>query len=446
MFSPDVLRSELDWLVATLREVGVKPFAYTSEAAFQSAYSDVRASVTAPLTVVEFYRRIGPLFASLNDGHACVEIFSHYDRFRDSGGLAFPLVLDLYPDAVFVLPYPGSPLPARTQLLEIDGQPAGRVAADIVRFVGAQRPALSYAFAGAWVNPILWTMWGERPHYDVIARLPEGTTQRVRLVSKTRKQVEAEAPAKSSEDAPYTFGRVAGGRVGYIDYRSCRDYDRFKNFLRETFTSIKRQPVEGLIIDIRSNGGGSSSLNELLWDYVTDKPYAQGGDILAKVSDRLKREYGFAKYNSLYPAAWLWPNGSTIRFPAFLVTHRPAANGLRYSGPVFLLIGTRTFSSALLCAVAARDYSLATIIGEETGEPVNSTGEVYSGHSPRLGIGFHFTTKFFYGGKLRPDGQGVVPDITVVPTTADLIAGRDPVRDRAIGAILHRTARPYGGG
>ncbi|MBV8602750.1 MAG: hypothetical protein JO359_14380, partial [Candidatus Eremiobacteraeota bacterium] len=114
--------------------------------------------------------------------------------------------------------------------------------------------------------------------------------------------------------------------------------------------------------------------------------------------------------------------------------HTPSNNPLRYSGPVYLLIGTQTFSSALLCAVAARDYGLATIVGEETGEPVNSTGEVYPGHSPQLGLLFGFTTKFFTGPKPRPDMQGVLPDVRIVPTREDIVAGRDPVLAYAVKA------------
>lgn len=438
--SPKDMRAELDWLVSTLREVGVTPFAYTSQAAFESAHAATSQSFTQPASVLEFYRRVGRLFASLNDGHAGVDIGAHYDRFRERGGLAFPLALDLHPNAILVAPYPGSPLPARTEVLKIDGQPAARVAAEVVRFVGAQRLPLRYAFAGNWVNQIFWVLWGERRYYDVVARLPGADVRSIRIPAKTRKQIEvAVAAAPHAAQAPYTFERIAGGRVGYIDYRRCEDYERFSAFLRETFTSIARDPIDGLIIDIRENGGGQSSLNDLLWDYVTDKPYAQGGASVVKVSDRLKREYGFAKYNDVYPPpSWLWPNGSTVRFPAWTSQRRPSKNDLRYRGPVFLLIGIRTFSSALLCAVAAKDFSLATIVGEETGEPVDSTGEVYSGYSPRLGIGFAFTTKFFYGGKARPIGQGVVPDVRVVPTLEDLIAGRDPVRERAVNAILHR--------
>ena len=171
---------------------------------------------------------------------------------------------------------------------------------------------------------------------------------------------------------------------------------------------------------------------------MTSKPFGNNLALSLMVVDRLKREYGVAKYNDIYPPpAWLMRDGSLLEFnvPKFMDV-RPGPNPLRYDGPVYLLIGVATFSSALDCAQMAKDSALATIVGQETGEPVDSTGEVYDGYSPRIGTGFQFTTKYFWDPK-RPKGRGVIPDVTIVATEADIRANRDPVLDYAVKAILH---------
>jgi C-terminal processing protease CtpA/Prc len=116
-------------------------------------------------------------------------------------------------------------------------------------------------------------------------------------------------------------------------------------------------------------------------------------------------------------------------------TIRPGPNPLRFDGPVYLLCGLYTFSSALGCAQEAKDYGLATIVGQET-SPVSHTGQVYQGYSPRIGVQFQFTTKYFAEPNYAPM-QGVVPDVTIVPTEADIRANHDPVLDYAVKAILH---------
>jgi Peptidase family S41 len=441
-FSPSELRGELSWLVQTLREVGVKPFAYCDEAAFDAAYAAASAALNAPMDAVGFYRIAGPLFASLNDGHAGVSIAATFDEYRTRGGLAFPLLLEFREDGAYVAEPTDPSFPRGSKILGVDGIPADMLASSIVRFVGGQCAALRYGFAGSRLREVLWVLQGERRGYSVRALLPNGNTETRMVRAVGRDVLDLAAKRRSrTNSAAYTFARLAGGRVGYLDYRRCEDLVAFGQFLRATFGSIAAHSIDGLVIDIRRNGGGASSLNDELWQYVTNKPFTQAGDMTMRVSDRLKREYGFLKYNRLYPLAWLRPNGSalTLRGGSPAMT-RPGRNDLRYLGQTYLLIGTRTFSSALLCAVAARDFGLATIVGQETGEPVNSTGEVYSGRSPRVGLEFGFTTKFFTGPKPRPDMQGVVPDVTIVPTEDDMRAGRDPVLAYATSRIVGNQA------
>jgi C-terminal processing protease CtpA/Prc len=192
------------------------------------------------------------------------------------------------------------------------------------------------------------------------------------------------------------------------------------------------------VIDIRSNGGGASDLNDDLWSYVTTKPFGHNLAMECRVIDRLKREYGVAKYNDIYPPpTWFMRNGSTMSFDFSKWSQvKPGPNPLRYDGPVYLLIGVATFSSALDCAQVAKDFSLATLVGQETGEPVDTTGEVYEGYSPLIGTAFQFTTKYFWDPK-RQAGRGVIPDVTILPSEADIRAGRDPVLGYAVKAILH---------
>ena len=158
---------------------------------------------------------------------------------------------------------------------------------------------------------------------------------------------------------------------------------------------------------------------------------------------RLKREYGRAKYIDLYgDEAWRAPDGVRLRLGGKpnddLI--RPGPNVLRFGGPVALLIGARTFSSAMSCALAAKDYGLATIIGEETGEPANTTGEVYTMSAPASGVMGFFTTKYYEAPKPQPDRQGVVPDIVVRTIPSDTMAGGDPVLARALVELSKRTA------
>ena len=227
---------------------------------------------------------------------------------------------------------------------------------------------------------------------------------------------------------------LKNGSIGYLDYRQCEDLEAFKKFCAGTFHTIAMNPIRALVIDIRRNGGGDSELNDVLWSYVTTKPFKQFGGTIEKSSAWLKGRYGPTKYKEIYgDALWDAPDGKIIESGtdpnADLI--RPGPLPLRYHGPVYLLISAQTFSSAMACALAAKDYGLATIVGEETGEPVNSTGETFA-LTIWTGLRAIFTTKVFLAPKPHPNDQGVVPDIPVTTTPSDISAGRDPVLDTVL--------------
>ncbi|HEX8828667.1 MAG TPA: S41 family peptidase, partial [Xanthobacteraceae bacterium] len=282
--------------------------------------------------------------------------------------------------------------------------------------------------AGAWTAI---AMFGDRASYGVSWTTLEGAVRTAAIAAPAHWQ---HAPST----APYAYSTLQDGKVGLIDYRACEDLARFKQFMTATLQQIRQAPIQALIVDIRRNGGGDSDLNDVLWTSVSNKPFKQFGGAIEKASDRLKREYGREKYVAIYgERAWSAPNGTILQLGTDpsegLTVPGPVAN--RYAGPVYLLISTATFSSAMSCALAAKDYGLATLVGEETGEPATSTGELYTAVAPATKLAADLTTKVLLAPRPQPDDQGVVPDFTVATTPADIAAGRDPVMERALAMI-----------
>jgi C-terminal processing protease CtpA/Prc len=179
---------------------------------------------------------------------------------------------------------------------------------------------------------------------------------------------------------------------------------------------------------LRRNGGGDSRVNDELFAYVTSKPYAQFGKMRVRTSARLRREYGWFRYASIYWIAAFMPAGRITELPIGLA-RAPRATPLRYDGPVYFLIGPGTFSSALACAVAVRDFGLGTLVGEATGEPAMTTGEVYSFVLPHSMLGTQLTTKTWMPPKPHPPGEGIRPDIIAPISPSQLARGDDPALD-----------------
>ena len=224
-------------------------------------------------------------------------------------------------------------------------------------------------------------------------------------------------------------------RIAVIEYNACVDAPRFDAFLHDAFTRIRAERPRAVVVDIRANGGGSDRVNKRLWPYITRRPYGSPYGTRCRASARLKHEYGLLTYTRLYDVHALFArDGTLVDDPPSPQVETPRGQPAAVRGPTYMLIGPSTFSSALTCALVAHDYGLATLVGEETAEPVNGTGEVYYFALPNSHLVAGVTTKEFYT-TTHPPREGVKPQIVAKRTLRDVALNRDPALD-AIRARL----------
>jgi len=159
----------------------------------------------------------------------------------------------------------------------------------------------------------------------------------------------------------------------FIQYNVCASDPAFpiEGFIEETLALVSSKKPSKIIVDLRYNGGGDSSLAEPMIDGLA----------------RYQRAQGFT---------------------------------------LDVLIGERTFSSALMNAVQLKQRSNATLVGTPTGGSVNHFGEVKTFTLPNSGIPVQYSTKFFVMDKSHQGGS-LQPDVFVTPTVEDLLSGVDTV-------------------
>lgn len=185
-------------------------------------------------------------------------------------------------------------------------------------------------------------------------------------------------------DRYYWFDYLEDTRVLYLHYGSCREMEErpFRGFADEVLDLIDSRPVEKLVFDLRHNGGGNSAL---------------AGHLISDIKAR------------------------------------PSVNR---SGHLFVVVGRKTFSSAILNALALMKGSHALVVGEETGGKPNHYGEVRFFLLPNSGVPVQYSTKYF--ATYPEDLPSISPDIDIQASFADLLSCRDPVLE----AILEYEAGP----
>jgi len=195
---------------------------------------------------------------------------------------------------------------------------------------------------------------------------------------------------------------LSDGKLGYLHIRSMgmasvRDYER------DLFAAADGK--EGLIIDVRDNGGGWTT--DILLASLTAPNHAYTIPRGANPDEVRKDNY---------------PRDRRLIYA--------------YSRPINVLINENSFSNAEIFAHSIRNSKRGTLIGTQTFGGVISTG------SFRLIDGT--TVRRPFRGWYLPDGtdmesNGAKPDIDVRQTPADDVAGVDRQLEAAIKELLGRT-------
>lgn len=199
--------------------------------------------------------------------------------------------------------------------------------------------------------------------------------------------------------------------------------------------------IRALIVDVRANGGGSTPT--ALIEALMDRPYREFTEAttvtnaLFEAYAKIVRENPPSAFNDYirgYLEAFEGLGRTQMRMPAAL----QPPNDPVYTGPLFVLTDGGCASACEDFVMPLRFNGRATVIGERTS---GSTGQPYM-HGFDEQMSFRVSTKraYFPDGS-QFEGVGIQPNIELVPTAADLRAGRDPVLERA-EALAAEAATP----
>jgi C-terminal processing protease CtpA/Prc len=267
--------------------------------------------------------------------------------------------------------------------------------------------------------------------------------------SATLRGVSAEEYARLKKQAvvmdaePYSFSITPDG-FGLIEFRSCIEPERMLKFIDEVFARLKHESIPGLVIDARDNTGGGDDVWRPLVQHFADKPFSAYAGSRFRVSQRIKDKKGREEFiNGYGDRAWETPAGTWIDYrtePDDLTP--PSDSPLRYTGPVCVLAGPRTFSSGMSFIAAVKAYGLGTVIGQETGGRVKGFGQWVEFALPRTKMTIAVSTKEFIGAVDVPYRRGVPPDIAVGDDPAALrYSAGDAAYQEAVRVLRAKSGR-----
>lgn len=220
--------------------------------------------------------------------------------------------------------------------------------------------------------------------------------------------------------ANISYQRIGG--IGYINARSfatrgSQDLTVYERCVDSIFAMIHRDKVTRLVIDVSRNDGGASAVGNMIIKHIFSKPYKHYSMNWKRSEAYLSRlnSWGFKdeSYQNAQP-------GQILHFPSITVVPDRVASP--FKGKVIVIVGTETFSSAMMFATLVQDNNMALLAGES---PVNGHpshfGEMYSTLLPNTRLELRFGVKEWIRPAGREKENKLVPDIPrKIPSNEDL--------------------------
>lgn len=217
--------------------------------------------------------------------------------------------------------------------------------------------------------------------------------------------------------------------VAYLKIGKFRPPKEFLPFVDSSFTEIHKRGCDHLIIDV-TEGGGFSNLTDSLLSYFADQPYCELEKKMIKTSRETRESI-----------ADLGDTGEHAG-DFFVVTKEPVppANRInKFKGKVYLLTGPRTYSASSMFVAMAKCYSEAILVGEESGQPLISNGDITRLSLPNSGMNLYASLSIYYLPCARNDQEGARPDIEVKMSLDDLLHDRNRYLEYTLGLIQRNT-------
>ncbi len=245
------------------------------------------------------------------------------------------------------------------------------------------------------LDDVVQLIKGPKGSKVILDILPEGKNSKSYTVTIVRDKIRLEDRAVKSEVKTFE-----GKKIGVIEVPSF--YVGLSEDTKKELVKLNDQKVDGVVIDLRNNGGGAlTEATALSGLFISSGPVVQVRD-----------SYGRVKVNS------------------------DSDNQVFFNGPLTVLINRYSASASEIFAAAMQDYGRAVVLGEQsfgkgTVQQHRSLNHLYDLFDKPLGHVQYTIQKFYRINGGSTQNLGVVPDISF-PTAVDPSETGESVEDNAL--------------
>lgn len=401
-------------------------------AMWDSTYKQLIIQVQDTKNDYEYYRELQKFCALLKDGHTNIympenkgievmtTMFGSYRMFVENiDGKAIIVRTNLSKKYE---------LPVGSEIVEVNGKSTkDYLKEQVTPYISS---STDYVLEDISINNLLQGLKGDQ--YQVKIKRPKGDIITLNLTHETTEEKEVYPNFEEEQDL-LEFKWLAN-QTAYIGLNSFSDPQidtLFKNILPELYKA------KALVIDLRSNGGGNTSIGRYILEYLTNDKVIYGSKSTSRLHIPSFKAWGAFRT----PSDTInneWAKRSLLTFQDKGIHNFDYApyeinlGAKRIVVPTAVLIGHNTASAADDFLIYADNQKHFTKIGENT---YGSTGQPFIFALPGGGSARICTKKDTYPDGREFVGYGIKPDIIVKPSLNDYLLKKDPVLDKAVSYL-----------
>jgi Peptidase family S41 len=436
-------------------------YRYVPKPEIDAAFAKLEKRVKTPITDVELYGEISMLLATIRCDHTKAEFSDAMTKFRNESPTHLPFRFKLFDKCMFVFGGDLRPqaLPRGAEILTINDQPVRAIldrlapAISIDGFTDASRQtklAADSDLMGSDFDQFYPIYYGFAPRFKLSVMMPNEMQAKTVMLEAITFREWVKLPWQSTAYRGEFYKSIDWKLIGnktailkidtFVNYRNPVDPAAF---YAGFFKVLNNSKVEHLIIDLRENGGGSGDTNVALASFLLDKPFVWNKPIQQKAIrfgawSKYVETWGDRKEIFEPPMENFrkLPSGFYERITSD-ATPDQRANAIaadRFAGRVTVLSSPVNASGTTMLIAKLKDEKRITVIGEATGGSAEgpTAGRLFFLKLPNSGITVrvpNYWNLMSIGAFTA--GKGVAPDVEVVPTLEDFLAGKDRVLDAA---------------
>ena len=304
-YTASQLRSDYNLFQNIIEESHPGLYWYTPKDSMDHYFETGRTMLQDSMTEPQFRTILSYVVAKLRCGHTSVRSSKAFARSTDSlRNRLFPLGFKIWKDTAIVtqnLNRKDSTIKRGMLVTAIEGRPMQQIVDSLFEYLPADGYNLTHKFQSlsnrGTFGSLYSAVFGVKPVYKVQfvdSTGIEKTTSVSLFVpakdSTTRIGERRPVPQRPSRRERRKFRTLATRSLqidtalntGFMELHTFLKSGKLRSFFRTSFKKLHKNDIKNLVIDLRSNGGGSVTNSNLLTKYISDHPFKVADSLYAK--------------------------------------------------------------------------------------------------------------------------------------------------------------------